>query len=78
MNTGLIDFVSDNNKIKQGKFTPGSNIKIVSDSFILKKNYKYALLLSWNYKDFFLNNSQFIKNGGKFIVPIPYPHIIPK
>ena len=78
LNSGVIDFVSDNNKIKQGKFTPGSNIKIVSDSFILKKNYKYGLLLSWNYKEFFLKNSQFIKNGGKFIVPLPYPQIIPK
>jgi hypothetical protein len=70
--------VSDNSKTKQGKFTPGSNIKIVSDNFILKKNYKYALLLSWNYKEFFLKNSKFIKKGGKFIVPLPFPKIIPK
>ena len=78
INSKLIDFVSDNSKTKQGKYTPGSNIKIVSDNYILKKNYKYALLLSWNYKEFFLKNSKFIKKGGKFIVPLPFPKIIPK
>jgi hypothetical protein len=78
LNSDIIDFVSDNSITKQGKYTPGSKIKIVSDEFILKKNYKYALLLSWNYKEFFLKNSKFIKKGGKFIVPLPYPKIIPK
>ena len=76
LNSKSIDFVSDNSKTKQGKYTPGSNIKIVSDNFILKKNYKYALLLSWNYKDFFIKNSKFIKKGGKFIIPLPNPKII--
>ena len=78
MKSDLIDFVSDNSRTKKGKYTPGTNIKIVSDDFIIKKNYKYGLLLSWNYKKFFLSNSKFIKKGGKFIVPLPYPHITPK
>ena len=37
----------------------------------------YALLLSWNYLDFFLKNSPYIERGGKFIVPIPEPRIVP-
>jgi hypothetical protein len=78
LKSDLIDFVSDNSRTKKGRYTPGTNIKIVSDDFIIKKNYKYGLLLSWNYKKFFLNNSKFIKKGGKFIVPLPYPHITPK
>jgi len=44
----------------------------------LKENYDYALLLSWNYKDYFLENSDYIKNGGKFIIPLPEPQIHPK
>ena len=30
-----------------------------------------AILLSWNYKKFFLSKSLFIKKGGKFIIPFP-------
>ena len=69
--------IADNTELKQGKVTPGSHIPIISDSDLLSLNLKYALLLSWNYKDFFIEESDFIKSGGKFIVPLPYPHIAP-
>ena len=61
--------VSENNKKKFGKFTPGTHIKIVDDNYLIKNKIKYAILLSWNYKKFFLRKSKFIKNGGKFIIP---------
>lgn len=64
-----IQYVSENNKKKIGKYTPGTHFKIVTDSFIRKKKIKHALLLSWNYKKFFKKNSNFIKQGGKFILP---------
>lgn len=65
----LISYVSENNKKKIGKYTPGTHIKIVSDDFLIKKRIKYALLLSWNYKKFFLKKSLFIKKGGSFLIP---------
>ena len=40
-----------------------------------KKRIDYAILLSWNYKKFFLSKAQYIKEGGKFIIPLPTPHI---
>ena len=70
--------VADNTPLKIGKLTPGTHIPIVSDSDFKKLKIDYALLLSWNYLDFFVNNSHFIKTGGKFIVPFPQPYIIPK
>ena len=73
-----INSIADNTKLKQGKITPGSHIPIISDDMFLKENYDYALLLSWNYKDYFLENSDYIKNGGKFIIPLPEPQIHPK
>ena len=66
---GTIMCVSENNKKKIGKFTPGTHIKIVDDNYLIKNKIKYAILLSWNYKKFFLRKSKFIKNGGKFIIP---------
>ena len=71
----IIKFTSENNKKKIGKYTPGTHIKIISDKNFLKNKIDYALLLSWNYKKFFLSNSLFVKKGGKFIIPLPTPHI---
>ena len=75
LNNSIISYVSENNIKKIGKYTPGTHIKIVSDKNFIKNKIDYALLLSWNYKKFFLKKSQFIKKGGKFIIPLPYPHI---
>ena len=75
LNKKVIQFASENNKKKIGKYTPGSHIKIISDKDFNKKKIDYAILLSWNYKKFFLSKSQFIKEGGKFIIPFPTPHI---
>ena len=65
----FFEFVTENNSRKINKFTPGTHIKIVKDKLLEKSKIKYALLLSWNYKKFFIKNSKFIKNGGKFILP---------
>jgi 2-polyprenyl-3-methyl-5-hydroxy-6-metoxy-1,4-benzoquinol methylase len=73
----FIDFATEKSKIKQGLFTPGSNISVFSDKLILKKQPDYALLLAWNFATEIINNNiDFLKNGGKFIIPIPKIKII--
>lgn len=72
-----IKFIADNTKLKYGKYTPGSHIPIINDDEFIELGFDYALLLSWNYKDFFINNSEYIKQGGKFIVPFPEPSLLP-
>ena len=38
----------------------------------------YALLLAWIFKDDIMKKeSNFIQNGGKFIIPMPQPHFEP-
>lgn len=76
-NTSLIDVVAENNELKIGKVTPGTHLPIVSDDDFLAGGYSYALLLAWNYLDFFLEKSPYIKNGGRFIVPVPKPTLCP-
>ena len=64
----LVDFATEKSKIKQGLFTPGSNIPVFSDKIILKNKPDYALLLAWNFaKEIISNNVNFLKKGGKFI-----------
>jgi hypothetical protein len=57
--------------------TPGSHIPIISDEEFLEKMPDIALLLTWNYVNFFLEKSEYIKKGGKFLVPLPKPQILP-
>ncbi len=69
---------AENNELKINKLAPGSHIPIVGDDDFLELGISHALLLSWNYADFFLDNAEFIKRGGKFIVPLPSPRIVPQ
>ena len=68
---------AENNDLKIGKLTPGSHIPVVDDDTFLQADISHALLLAWNYTDYFLANAAFIKSGGKFIIPLPEPHIRP-
>ena len=70
--------IAENNQLKQGMLTPGSHIPIIGDEEFIEENFEYSLLLSWNYKEFFIENSEYIKRGGKFIIPLPQPHISPE
>ena len=49
----IFSFVTENNRRKINKYTPGTHIKIVDDNYLIKSKIKYALLLSWNYKKFY-------------------------
>ena len=72
-----IDFATEKSRIKLGLFTPGGNIPVFSDKKILNKRPDYALLLAWNFaKEIIRNNIDFLKKGGKFIIPIPKVKII--
>lgn len=71
LNKKYLHFTSENNIKKINKYTPGTHIKIVSDEEFLKKKIDYALLLSWNYANFFIKNSEYKKKGGRFIIPFP-------
>ena len=62
--------------MKQGLLTPGTHLPIVSEEELLKQMPDYALLLAWNYLDFFVDNSEYYGKGGRFIVPIPDPRIV--
>ena len=77
INNKLVDNVYDKSKLKQGKYTPNTNIKIKDPKEITSKKIDYLLLLSWNIKKEILKQEKkFIKRGGKFIIPFPKPRIL--
>ena len=72
--TETLDYITEINPIKVGKYTPGTHIPVIHESVSVGS--EYALILAWNWKDQIIANSkEFIKNGGRFIVPIQDPRI---
>ena len=62
-----------NNKF--GKFTPGSNIKIVSKQKMRLLNPKYMLVLIWSFRSEVIKQEiNYIKRGGKLIFHLPFYH----
>ena len=75
VDNSILDFIIDTTPIKQGKFTPGTHIPIVSPETMHNRG-DVALLLAWNYESEILSKEKnFRKNGGKFIIPLPKPTI---
>lgn len=72
----ILDYVTERNPLKVGKFTPGMHIPVYSDEK-LEDQPDYALILAWNFADEIIqNNSKYSEKGGKFIIPIPKPAIV--
>ena len=73
----LINCIAEVNKFKFNKFTPGTNIKIVSEKEAKLKKPDYFLVLPWHFKDHIIKREQkFLKDGGKLIFPLPDIEII--
>ena len=74
----IIDFCVDVTSLKHNKLSPGTHIPIRSPKIVTQLSGNYVgLLLAWNYKNEILQKEmKFMKNGGKFLVPIPKPTLI--
>ena len=68
----LIDAVAERNENKYNLYTPGTKIKIISET--LSRFYKpdYYLVLPWHFKKEILKREHLIRSKGtKFIFPLP-------
>lgn len=73
----ILDFIVDRNPRKQGMYTPGMHIPVVSVERLLEEQPDYALVLAWNFAEEIVDQQQeYLSRGGKFIVPIPKPSIV--
>ena len=66
----LIAFIVDSTPAKQGKWSPGAHIPIVSPHFFLDHYPKHCIILPWNFASEIAGKEhQFVSEGGKFWVP---------
>lgn len=74
----LIAWVADKNPFKQGRYVPGVRLPIVPPSRILEEMPDYLLILPWNIEaEIMAQEATFRARGGRFIVPLPSPRIVP-
>jgi len=72
-----VAWVADRSPLKQGRFTPGTGIAIVPPERIATDPPDVLLVLAWNYLDeIAAQQADFIRRGGRFLVPIPAPYFV--
>ena len=73
----LLDYAVDDSSWKQGLYTPGMHVSVVSSEELYKKTPDYILILAWNFAGPIMKKLPwFSEKGGKFIIPVPEPKII--
>ena len=78
INNSHIEYVVDDAIEKQGFYTPGSHLEIISwDEMEKRIKPDYIILFAWSFIDEVLQKrASFRENGGRFILPLPSVEVI--
>ncbi len=72
-----IPYIADRNPEKNNHYTPGTKIKVITEKISRNLKPDYYLVLPWHFKDEILKREKkIIKNGTKFIFPLPMIKVI--
>ena len=73
----LIPFIAERNPKKYNHYTPGTNIKIISEKKSRNMKPDYYLVLPWHFKNEIIQREKpIIKKGTFFIFPLPILSIV--
>jgi len=73
----LIEYIVDTTPNKQGKFSPGMHIPIISPEEGFNNSVDYAFLGAWNFgKEIINKEHDYINRGGKFITHVPHVRVL--
>ena len=77
INNKVVNYIADRNPLKWNSFTPGTRIKIISESQSRKIKPHFYLVLPWHFKNEILIREKNIrKQGTKFIFPLPKLRVV--
>ena len=73
----LLEFTVDRSPHKQGMLLPGSHLSILPPEELIGRMPDYAMILPWNIAGEIVEQQlEYLRAGGRFIVPIPEPRIL--
>ena len=79
IDSNKLKYIADANPEKLNKFTPGTNIKIISKKLMRSKKPDYLFVLIWSFrKEVIKQELNYLKAGGKLYFHLPIPHIVSK
>ena len=70
-----IKFIVDDNNLKQDKFTPGKNIKIIKFSNLKSMHFDYIIILAWNFSEAIIKKLKKNLTDKKFKIIVPFPKL---
>jgi len=76
INNKKIKFILEINKDKFHKYTPGTNIKIISQKYLKNNPVDYFFVLPWHFKKNILKKKNLFGKKTKFIFPLPKLEIV--
>ena len=78
INNNLIDYIAEKpGSPKIGLYTPHTHIPIVNEERLFIEQPEFGLVLSWHIGDDLMNILREKGYKGKFVMPLPKPHIVP-
>ena len=77
LDENILDFIVDDNPLKQGLYSPVFHIPILPSKSLYDLKPDYVLILAWNFAEPIMKkHKKYAIEVGKFIVPMPSPQII--
>ncbi len=72
-----VDFIVDDNPLKQGLYSPGKHIPVYHPSSIYEKKPDILIILAWNFAEDIMNkHKKYGDEIGSFLIPMPIPKIV--
>lgn len=74
---GRLDFLVDDNPVKQNTFSPGHHIPVYPSSALYEKGADVVAVLAWTYAQPIMARHQALaEKGGKFAIPLPLVQVV--
>jgi hypothetical protein len=68
----VIEYIVDDNPIKQGLLTPGLHVPILGPETLYSRKPDYVLVLAWNFAEpIVAKHRDYAGRAGRFIIPLP-------
>ena len=75
---GTLEFIVDDSPLKQGLYSPGLHIPVVSAETLIERQPDILVILAWNFAGVIMEkNAAFAEKGGRFLVPVPEVRLYP-
>lgn len=72
LDTSVLDYIVDDNPIKQGMFTPGLHVPVLAPEVLYERKPDYVLLLAWNFAESIIaRHREYAGDRSRFITPLP-------